>query len=714
VLDPDRLARLMRMDFGEICHRGGQGLARFVDRLRPVHGAVRRRSRASARAKGSFGDPARFFAGASANDVRRVFESRFPEERALLLRSAEAALRGRLDLLGFEGLQFGDPVDWLRDPLSGRRAPLLHWTRLDPLDVASVGDIKVVWELNRHQWIVRLAAAYRLTRDERFARAALSYIDSWIAANPAGRGINWASSLEVAFRAISWCWVAMLLAPSAALDREHRARWLDSLAAHGRHIARYLSRYSSPNTHLTGEALALVYLGTTFPELRRARALADKGVAILNHECRRQIREDGTHFEQSTCYHRYTTEFYLHYLILAARASRPAPDPVGERVMRSIDALLALRRPDGRLPRIGDADGGSLMPFQRREPDDGSVVFALGGVHFGRADFVWAAGAAPCELLWLLGPDGVAAFDRIGPLEPPGPPSRKLRQGGWAVLRSAWGAEAHQLTLDAGPLGCPITGAHGHADLLAIECSVFGQPMIVDPGMSHYAVEPAWRDSFRGTAAHATIRIDGRDQARPHGPFGWESRPSARLRRFDTAGEHEQVDADHEAYAAPGAPLTHRRRIVFVRRRYWVMLDEIEGRGRHHVELRLPCAPRRVAEQDGWLVIEGASGVRLLVRLLAGSPLALHVRCGERGTHEGWFAPDYGRRVPAPVIVHEATLRAPLRVVTVLLPWLASAGAPPEIHPLAVDAAGPRGVALPHLGDRVRFSADGIEVEEAA
>lgn len=308
----------------------------------------------------------------------------------------------------------------------------------------------------------------------------------------------------------------------------------------------------------------------------------------------------------------------------------------------------------------------------------------------------------------------MAAFEGIAPAEPLGPPSRKLRQGGWAVLRSAWGAEAHQLTLAAGPLGCPISGAHGHADLLAIECSAFGQPMIVDPGMSDYAAQPAWRDSFRGTAAHATIRIDGRDQARPRGPFGWDSRPTARLSRFEAGGEHEQVEAEHEAYAAPGAPLLHRRRIAFVGRRYWVMQDEIEGHGRHRVELRLPCAPRNVVELGGWVVVEGAAGVRLLVRVLAPAPFALHVRCGERSPLEGWFAPDYGRRVPAPVIVHEATLRTPLRLVTVLLPWLASAGPPPEIQPLAADAAGPRGVALPQLGERVRFSTDGIEIEEAA
>ena len=69
---------------------------------------------------------------------------------------------------------------------------------------ALVGDSKIAWELNRHQWVVRLAQAFAITGDDRYATAAVDAIDHWIDANPVGRGLNWASSLEVAFRLIAW------------------------------------------------------------------------------------------------------------------------------------------------------------------------------------------------------------------------------------------------------------------------------------------------------------------------------------------------------------------------------------------------------------------------------------------------------------------------------------------------------------------------------
>ena len=45
---------------------------------------------------------------------------------------------------------------------------------------------------------------------------------------------------------------------------------LKYLYLHGRHLETYLSTYFSPNTHLTGEALGLYYLGTVFPEFSDA------------------------------------------------------------------------------------------------------------------------------------------------------------------------------------------------------------------------------------------------------------------------------------------------------------------------------------------------------------------------------------------------------------------------------------------------------------
>ena len=99
-------------------------------------------------------------------------------------------------------------------------------------------------------------------------------------------------------------------------------------------------------------------------------------------------------------------------------------------------------------------------------------------------------------------------------------------------MRSGWNADAHQLIADVGPLGCPTSSGHGHADLLSVQCAVFGEPCLVDAGTYCYTPEPRWRDYFRGTAAHSTVRVDGLDQAEPAGPFRWRQRP----RRGSAAG----------------------------------------------------------------------------------------------------------------------------------------------------------------------------------
>src|SRR4029077_19244415 len=128
--------------------------------------------------------------------------------------------------------------------------------RLIPyLDFARAGDHKIIWELNRHQHLTTLAQACLLSgRDEYFDEIIRQW-ESWVIANPYQRGINWASALEVAFRALSWIWVYHLVGPQ--MEADFRRRFLNELYRHGLHIERNLSFYFSPNTHLLGEAVAL-------------------------------------------------------------------------------------------------------------------------------------------------------------------------------------------------------------------------------------------------------------------------------------------------------------------------------------------------------------------------------------------------------------------------------------------------------------------------
>jgi len=99
----------------------------------------------------------------------------------------------------------------------------------------------VTWELNRHQHLVVLAKAYLLTRDERFTKELLAQWYSWQEQNPYPSGINWASSLEVAFRSLSWLWVRALLQGNPVMPAAFHTDLTRALVLSGRHIERYLS-----------------------------------------------------------------------------------------------------------------------------------------------------------------------------------------------------------------------------------------------------------------------------------------------------------------------------------------------------------------------------------------------------------------------------------------------------------------------------------------
>ena len=700
-----RLERLRRLSAAEIAGRGWQAIRRWLDRTGVSGGAgarphavfavldtegevgkIRARARTgdldgAARAlRDRFRDhaPRRFFAGASGFEPAQA--DPLTGYREQVLAAAETVEAGRFDLLGFSGLSFGDPLDWHLDPVSGRRAPLVHWSRIGFLDPREVGDSKVAWELSRHQWLVLLAQAHRLTGDERHAEAAFRALEAWLRLNPPGIGINWASSLEAAMRILSWSWTLVLLRETEALSPSRFEAVLQAVWLHASHVERHLSRYFSPNTHLTGEALGLFYAGVLFPELKAAARWRDLGSRILGAEIQRQVYPDGVHFELSTCYQRYMAETAVHFLVLAEKNAIPVPGRVRERAVAMIDFLVAMRRPDGTVPQIGDADGGWLMPLARRRPEDMRGVFAIAAALWGRPAHAWAAGGPAPETLWMLGKAGLEAAAAVSASPPPDGPTTVFPDGGYVVMRSGWDEEAHQLIFDSGPLGCPISAGHGHADLLAIQCAAFGESIVVDPGTGSYSDADGWRSYFRGTLSHSTVTLDGESQAHPVGPFVWDRRPSARLVDCHREGTIEIAEGVHEAYGRPAESVRHRRRVLFVDRRLWILVDDLEGARPHAVELRFQFAALPVqVEAESWVRARGHRR-GLLLRALATRPLALRVTEGGNRPREGWISTAYGQREPAPMAVYSADGALPLRVVTLILPLEGPDDAAPEVR----------------------------------
>ena len=338
--------------------------------------------------------------------TRRLLRERFSNESEAVER-ARRITQGCFSLLGFDDLSFGDPVDWHLEPVSRKRAPLAHWSRINYLDAQVLGDKKITWELNRHQYFQTLGRAYWLTGDELFARTFAAHLAGWMDANPPKLGINWASSLEVAFRSMAWLWALHLFKDSASLTPALYLRALKFLHLHARHLETYLSTYFSPNTHLTGEALGLFHLGLLLPEFRRAARWRDLGASVLTSELERQVRNDGTYFEQTTYYARYTADFYTHFLLLARANDFKLEARVERKLAALVEFLMFATRPDGRAPLFGDDDGGRLAWLDDTPRDDFRPALSTAAALFSRPDFKSVAGRAFEETLWLAGPAGL-------------------------------------------------------------------------------------------------------------------------------------------------------------------------------------------------------------------------------------------------------------------------------------------------------------------
>ena len=612
-------------------------------------------------------------------DLVETFHQLFPGRVERITDEAERLRKHRMCIFAYPELEYGMPLPWRTDLIHGIESGLEHWSQIPILDFSKVGDSKIVWEPNRHQHLVTLALAYRLTDDERYAEECFTQWDNWQLENPYLRGVNWGSSLELAFRAWSWIWMICLLAGSRALTGKRLGNLTGALAQHADFIAANLSTYYSPNTHLLGEGFALFVIGLLFPELRHSETHRQTGRKILLEAITTQVREDGSHAEQSTYYHGYATDFFLCAAILADRNGCSFPRAYREVLGQMIDFMMHSAWPNGCHPMVGDADGGRLLPFGVRNPNDHRSTLSTAAVYLERGDLRDRAGQFREETLWLLGPGAAVRFQGLTP-KPPAEISKAFQQSGFVVMRDGWQSDSNMLVFDAGPQGMDNCG-HGHADALSVVCSAQGTNWLVDPGTFVYTASKEWRDYFRSTQAHNTVVIDGQGQAQTGGPFDWANVCPAWLENWATLPNLDYACGVHEGYRRLADPVVHRRRVVFVKPDRWFLLDDLSGAGTHLLEFFFhfhPDAHLRVDEHACW----ATHGDRRFL-ILADPRLSLATGRGEEGSVQGWYSRDYGHREPAQVLAGKTRCSTPAR-----FPWIQWPGAPDEAHLRQVPGLG--------------------------
>ena len=554
------------------------------------------------------------------------------------------------------------------------------------------GNIDWMRDLNRHHYFVTLGRAYAYTGDERFAEVFAELMLDWMEKNPPGVcEANWEGVFETSVRIANWCWAHALFVHSPTFDAETHLELLRGLTGMGKFLSRHLEVHSW-NNHLLLEAKALAMLGRLYPELPGSAHWRRRGMKCLREQLRRQVVSDGVHSERSSHYHRLVTSELLEHVVVGRLAGAEEED-ISDDLRALASFLAALTRVDGTLPMLGDSS--------RMDEHIRFDVLRCAAALFDDPALLGECLSTPGDLeegtRWLLGGLGLD----LKPPPTPGDSSRSsaFRVGGYWVCHSRTGERSLHSVFDCGPFSDPVVYGHGHADALSIDLTVGPHNFVLDPGMYSAYMGLDWRNYFRGTAAHNTVVVDGRDQTILRGAKRAYKQAPTEPKAWWSCELLDFVCGAHRGYERLSPSVVHERSVFFLKDRYWLVTDALSGEGQHRFDLLfhlLPGSEPTIDSSSGAVCLRRDDGFGLLIHPLTGDVPALLE--GRTAPPQGWVAFQSGVKEPAPVVEYSRWTTAPTNFATLLIPLWPETTALPTVEIEAVSTT--------HLATRVSF-ADG-------
>lgn len=230
----------------------------------------------------------------------------------------------------------------------------------------------------------------------------------------------------------------------------------------------------------------------------------DKASKILRRELDEQILEDGAHFELSPMYHQI-----ILWRVLEALSYLHKEDPLRAFIRTKAELMMGwlekMTFGNGDLPHFNDsADGVAYTTAQLMKS---ALQLGLSTVQF------------------------------------------KLKESGYRKFKN----DAFELISDVHGISPVYQPGHSHSDHLSFVLYVKGNPFIVDPGTSTYAISQK-RQWERSSQAHNTVTVANHDQSEVWGGF--------RVGRRAKAEIFSETDSEISAgleYTIPMFTVRHRR-----------------------------------------------------------------------------------------------------------------------------------------------------------
>jgi hypothetical protein len=188
--------------------------------------------------------------------------------------------------------------------------------------------------------------------------------------------------------------------------------------------------------------------------------------------------------------------------------------------------------------------------------------------------------------------------------------------------------------------------------------------LLVDPGTYAYHTQKNWRDYFRGTSAHNTVRVDGLDQAEPGGNFMWLGKANAQCEAWQCNDDKHTFIGSHDGYTRLADPVIHRRKIEFFKHKGIVAVEDVfECAMEHEIEIiwhfdeacELLVDERKVLVSVANVSMEMASSE---------SHLYPELQVGSYNPVFGWISRRYDAKIASPTIIWREKITGLTRRIT--------------------------------------------------
>lgn len=416
-------------------------------------------------------------------------------------------------------------------------------------------------QLHRHNWMPLQGKAYQQSHDEKYMLSWKEVYSDWIAKHPLPDGkpdkFKW-YQLQVSTRIMGQTESFEYFKSSPNFTSEWLCFFLEHFDKHADYLSKY--KYAGENNILLSQAVALVFAGTLFPELKNASQWQKIGCDIINEQTSKLFLEDGMTNDLSLHYHIGIVDglYDLKRLLLQNKVPDGLLSPkLNDVLLKATKVVMHFTYPgyfaSGNKdcsPAFNDSWiktrsvlNKNFKKYTEMFPEDSELAY-----------------------MYTYGKGGTVPDSRI----------KTFESSGFYVLRNGWTSQSTMLIQSNNISSKLEDSSHNQLDNGTFELYLKGRNFFPDSGVCAYVAENdesvmELRRWFRQTKAHNTMVLGKSEGDEATGAENI-NKAAGRLLLSQETNDQQLIVTENQGYSN----FKHRRAIFYIKKpkEFFVIVDE--------------------------------------------------------------------------------------------------------------------------------------------